>query len=213
MSTRKATNFRWLKWFGWGVLGLVVSVPVLVIAVRVAYQYAWTVVGDSTGISYKATPLVQSIQPLKEAINLVAKSNGMSPVKNNDGVGNYSFYWEKVSGLFSDKKYQLSMGFEAHPVDEFDARKREITLIIYTTDSGKSNEWQEVAKSVETAIAPLVKVNSVSIEVDSSVYGLCSSPENPTKADTYCNFKVPFPVDFKKFNEIVLEPRARSHTK
>ena len=85
-----------------------------------------------------------------------------------------------------------------------------VRQIIYTTDSGKSNEWQEVAKSIETTIAPLVKVNSVSIEVDSSVYGLCISQKHPTKSDTYCNFKVPYPVDFKKFNETVLESRARS---
>lgn len=214
MSTRKATSFRWLKWFGWGVLGLVMSVLVLIIGIRVAYQYAWTVVGDSTVITYTVTPLCNSLQPLKQVIDSVAQKQKMKPHEKNEKIGRDTFYWENTAGIFEEKKYHLEIRLQpTDPSSEPDARTQTFYLSVVTVDSGKSDEWKKVAKDLELAITSVARVNSVAIGLDVAVYGFCTSKERPERADTGCRFEVPFPVDFKTFNENILEPRAREQKK
>ena len=171
MSTLKAIRLRWLKWFGWGLLGLVLSVLILIIGIRIAYQYAWTVVSSSTGINYRVISQSASLEPLKKVVESVAKKNGMQPFKSNEESLNYFFGWENSTGVFGDKKYQLSLRIDTYPKDEPDVRKRTVFVGLATIDAGKSDEWKKVARDIEVAIAPVGKVNSVDIGLDVAVYG------------------------------------------
>ena len=171
----------------------------------------WTVVGYSTGITYKATSLSPTLRPLETAVEMVAKKYGLESSVNKTSGDSYAFYWRRSTGIFETNRNDLQVGFEAHPIDEPDARKRLVTLMIHSSDTAKSNEWQRVAKDVELAVSQLLLVASASVQADSAVYGLCASKDRPAVTDSICHFEISYPVDFKSLNETILEPRKTAH--
>ena len=129
----------------------------------------WNVIGYSTGITHKATSLSVSLRPLETVVKMVAKKYGLESSVNTTSEDSYAFYWRRSTGISKPNRNDLHVGFEAHPIDERDARKRFVTLMIHTSDTAKSNEWQRFAEDVELAVSPLLLVTSASVQTDSAV--------------------------------------------
>ena len=202
------------KGLGWIFLAAVGFLVGLTFVVMYRALTAWTVIGSNTVIAYTVISQSDSLKPLKQVVDAIAKRQKMRPYDKNDEIGRTSFRWENVTSISGNQKYELHISLQpTGPLKEADARKQTFYLSVVTNDSGKSDEWQKVAKDIESVITQVANVASVSIGLDVAVYGFCTSKERPERADTGCRFEVPFPVDFKTFNENILEPRAREQKK
>lgn len=203
---------RWLPLLKWFLLSLLGSAIVGFCSFVYIMLNAWTIVGSTTGVYYDATSVSQSLEPFKDALAAVAKANGLKlhPRKKGD-ARDYFQNWENKTGLFGDKQYELTLSYQAHPADEPDSRKRKIYFGVSTSDASKSNEWQKVAKDVERAVAQLVMINSVKVDLEAEIYGFCASEEKPADVIYFCQLPVTYPVDFARLNATELEPRALAH--
>jgi hypothetical protein len=192
-----------LKWFGWIIFVLLAFVA----GVFVLYVRVNTVIGVSTGIDYEFTPLQESFEPIYETVESVAVRYGLRNSGQRTGDPTAGV-WNMSAGFLSNAKSELNVRVETSPRDEADARKKTGYLSVSTLDADTSDEWQHIAKELESELRTKVKFTKVKVQLDPKVYGACSSNERPTQFDSICTIPLASPVDFEGLKSMLERQRA-----
>lgn len=183
-----------IKVFLWLIGGIVA----LWIAINLLVTLMFTESQDLTSVSYYFSIQKSDYPSLLGELILMEEKNNFILKYQGHQLNSHNVTWV-------DEKKSVRITLDSVDLNG----KTDIAIAIIAKEPRNNKLWETSIKFTESVLLHFTSSPKTYLQLDSAIYGKCSSSARPTMIDTYCSFDLSAPVNMKETELLLMKPREK----